>query len=196
MELAHPRAATTDNGQLAAQVKLVSSLELAVVAAIPLRSPRSDLVVLLDNDGLSTAAFCELASAAGARRGARRLYVQAESFDADDEPGLGVEGDHRGELHETLSAQKAVLRRDVEGFNSGHPPGHPRPGWQVIGSAFLAWARFVGELYARTATGACDRHLRTFMHITHEDTGGRRADNVLLTRTLRSARTTSGGVTL
>ena len=60
MELAHPRAATTDIGQLAAQVKLVSSLELAVVAAIPLRSPRSGLVVLLDNDGLSTAAFCEL----------------------------------------------------------------------------------------------------------------------------------------
>jgi hypothetical protein len=107
-------AATTDIDQLAAQVRqIASSLQLVVVPAMPLHSSGTGLVVLLDDDDMSAADFCALASAADAKL----LYLRAESFDAENEQELDIEENDRTEPGEKARAQLADLRRDAERFN-------------------------------------------------------------------------------
>jgi len=108
------RQPAIDLDQLAVQVtQIASSQQLAVVPAAPI--PKSGLyhLVLLDNNHLSAADFCELAAIAGAAL----LYVQADAFDAKTDPDLDVGAGDNSESDRTAGDRLTELRRDAERFN-------------------------------------------------------------------------------
>jgi hypothetical protein len=114
MESPRRPAAAVDVDQLAAQVtQLASRQRLVLVPATPLPKACSGALVLLGNDDLSAADFCQLAASAGARL----LYVQAEAFDAGSDPALTLGDYDQSESDRTQSAKLAELRHEAERLN-------------------------------------------------------------------------------
>jgi hypothetical protein len=114
MESPRRPAADLDVDQLAAQVaQLASSQRLVLVPATPLPKSCSGHLVLLGNDDLSAADFCQLAANAGARL----LYIQAEAFDAGSDLGLTLGDCDQREADRKQSAKLAELRYEAERLN-------------------------------------------------------------------------------
>ena len=100
---------------LADQVReFASSEHLRVVPVTPVATTGSCHLVLLGKDDLSAADFCELAASAGARL----LYVQAETFDAETDPSLGLYRQTYSLQETSASDPLAELYRDAMNFNS------------------------------------------------------------------------------
>ncbi len=114
MESPRRPAAAIDVDRLAAEVtQLASSQRLVVVPATPVPRSCSGHLVLLDNNDLSAADFCQLAATAGASL----LYVQAEAFDSQSDPALSFGEYDQGEPDRTVGAKVVGLRREAERFN-------------------------------------------------------------------------------
>jgi hypothetical protein len=114
MESPRRPAADVDVDQLAAQVtQLASSQRLVLVPATPLPKSCSGHLVLLGNDDLSAADFCQLAANAGARL----LYVQAEAFDAGSDLALMLGDYDQNGSDRRQSAKIAALRHEAESLN-------------------------------------------------------------------------------
>jgi hypothetical protein len=114
MESSRRPAADVDVDQLAAQVtQLASSQRLGLVPATPFPKSCSAHLVLLGNDDLSAADFCQLAANAGARL----LYVQAEAFDAGSDLALTLGDYDQSEPARTQNAKLAELRHEAEHLN-------------------------------------------------------------------------------
>lgn len=98
----------------AAQVKdIVSSRQLAVVPAMPVRNSDSGFVVLLTQEDMSAGAFCDAAVAAGAKI----MYVEAEAFDAETDLTIKPRQDFDGRDVEEDGGLTRTLRREASVYN-------------------------------------------------------------------------------
>lgn len=111
--LASKPAAAIDLDRLADQIRqLASGWNLQLVPATPVSTEGSCQLVLLSEDDLSAADFCELAAAAGAQL----LYAQAESFDARTDPDLNLWGQLRGHQGSARD-QLTELHQEAQRYN-------------------------------------------------------------------------------
>jgi hypothetical protein len=114
MESVGKPAPNIDVDQLAAQVmQIASSQQLVVVPGTPVSTRGWGYLVLLDHHDLSAAEFCALAAAAGARL----LYVQAEGFNAGNDPDIVMGGRDQSGQEGPMNDRMAEFRRYMENFN-------------------------------------------------------------------------------
>jgi hypothetical protein len=114
MESAPHEVPDMDVDQLAAEIaELATGQQLAIVPAAPVPRGCGGFLVLLDNDDLTAAQFCGLATAAGAKL----LYMQTEYFDAETDLDTAVGQAYRNGHDDPAHSQLAEYRRDAAGFN-------------------------------------------------------------------------------
>lgn len=99
---------------LAAQVKdILSSRQLVIVPAMPVRNNDSRFVVLLTQEDMSVGGFCDIAVAAGAKI----MYVEARAFDAETDLTIKHRQEFDGQDVAEDGGLTSALRREASVYN-------------------------------------------------------------------------------